>query len=130
MSATDHQLRRWRRLLLLRDSRSRFIGGQRIRQSYCVLCDTSLPAYKLQAHHIYPRSLYRSQSLDLMNGVMLCVNCHLTIVHGGNPARDVQTKVEGRWLFFIQMFTNHCLSQQLIGFADENESRLPTPLLD
>lgn len=46
----------------------------------CKLCDSR---ENLNAHHIMPKSEYPELSLDLDNGITLCVKCHET-THGFN----------------------------------------------
>jgi len=38
----------------------------------------------LEAHHIFPKSLYPDSAYIVANGVMLCFRCHRVIVHGSN----------------------------------------------
>ena len=57
---SDKKLHAWARDVKKRDRR-------------CKACGTKK---NLEAHHIYPKSLYPKRKYDLDNGVALCRNCH------------------------------------------------------
>jgi hypothetical protein len=52
----------------------------------------------IEAHHIYPKSLYPDKALHLSNGVSLCFCCHRGVVHGGD------TFDLSNWRVFVPMF--------------------------
>lgn len=105
--ATDYELTKWRRLLLLRDSREILPGGPRL--GVCAVCGDQvyyrLP--QLQAHHIYPKSLYPERALDLDNGVMVCAGHHQGVVHNHNADTDVTEPERGLmagWRHYVDHF--------------------------
>lgn len=108
--ATPYQLEKWRRLLLLRDSRVVYVvpGTEKlVRSPICVLCGPSVGyrAHQLQAHHIRPKSLFPDLALRLSNGVMLCAGHHQGIVHNHNATVDVsRVDYEAGWAAFVVHF--------------------------
>ncbi len=92
--------RNWRRLILIRDC----VTHDGHRYAACVMCNRINKTYALQAHHIYPKSLYPELALELWNGVCLDVSCHMQIVHGGNSFLDMSL---GNWRKFVPMFKRY-----------------------
>ena len=100
-------LRRWRRLLLIRESRQILSAPGSPRMSYCALCgpDVFFRSSQLQAHHIYPKALYPGIALYLSNGVMLCTSCHQGVVHNHNAALDIRNSdPSSGWRNFLVHF--------------------------
>ena len=103
--ATSSQLRKWRRLLLVRDSREVLPGAPRL--SVCALCgpDVYFRTWQVQAHHIYPKSLHPEKALMLKNGVMVCAAHHQGIVHNHNPGMDIRNRdFDSGWMNFRHHF--------------------------
>ena len=67
-----YRLRKWSRLVRIRDE---FI---------CYVCSEKIERRYSQAHHIYPKYLYPEKAYDLSNGVCVCGDCHMPIVHSTN----------------------------------------------
>jgi len=65
--------------------------------AYCWMCGD---ARNLEAHHIYPKSLYPDSAYIVANGVMLCFRCHRVIVHGSNTF-DLTT-----WQKFVPLWSD------------------------
>ena len=117
------RLTRWRRLLLLKDCSTILLpGGATLRSPKCVMCRIDMPAYRLQAHHVRPKSLYPDLAYDLDNGVMLCVGCHMGIVHAGNSFEDMSGI--HHWKFFVPAFDrwNKLAAQRL--FISNNQKKV------
>lgn len=72
----------------------------------CVMCGGVFPVVSLQAHHIKPKSLYPMEALVLANGVILCVSCHMGVVHRGNSFKDI-TDPNAGWRFFKPSFERY-----------------------
>jgi 5-methylcytosine-specific restriction endonuclease McrA len=54
----------------------------RIRDGHkCFLCEEGKERRMMEAHHIYPKSLYPEKKFDLANGICLCHRCHRQIIH-------------------------------------------------
>jgi 5-methylcytosine-specific restriction endonuclease McrA len=89
---TQTQLTRWRRLLLVRDSRATSPGDDAPRAGVCAICGDGVHhrLAHLQAHHIRPMALYPELALRLDNGVMICAGHHQGVVHNHNAALDVR----------------------------------------
>ena len=107
MRVTSSQLTRWRRLLLLRDSRPIFDREGSPRASICVICgpDVFFRTSHLQAHHIRPKALYPSLALSLDNGVMLCAGCHQGKVHNYNASLDIRNRdYDSGWMNWLVHF--------------------------
>ena len=51
------------------------------RNGFCEVCG-EIPR---QVHHFYPKGLYGHLRYDLDNGVILCMGCHFSHHHRGNP---------------------------------------------
>ncbi len=70
MAELDHyQLRRFSVLIRVRDNYT------------CYLCGKKCKKYLAHAHHVYPKSVYKEKAYSLNNGITLCGECHLKIVH-------------------------------------------------
>ena len=52
------------------------IWARRIRKMFSYKCAWCSKTSKLEAHHIYFKSLYPSLKEDLGNGIILCLSCH------------------------------------------------------
>lgn len=115
---SDHMLTKWRRLLLLRDCE--LFGDRRV--PVCVMCRRPHYVSALQAHHIYPKSLYPDIALQLQNGVMLCLGCHQAVVHASDSFRDIETI--HNWKRFVPMFNRWTGLAVNKRFETENQGRL------
>ena len=94
--ANDYELTRWSRRIRIRD------GGR------CLVCRGQFDIWRLQAHHIYPKSLYPEKALDLGNGVSCCTGCHMGHVHRGNSFKDTDPdNMESGWRLFSPMFLRY-----------------------
>lgn len=111
-NATEHELTKWRRLLTLRD------------KDFCVMCHRQTKIWQLQAHHVLPKSLYPDLALDLDNGVMLCVGCHMGVVHAGNSTVDIADL--SHWKFFVPSFQKYLASPVNRCYKEINQQRLTT----
>lgn len=107
----EHDLTKWRRLLILRD------------KDFCVMCHRQTKVWQLQAHHVYPKSLYPELALNLDNGVMLCVGCHMGVVHAGNSTVDIASL--NHWKFFVPSFKQYLNTYENFLFTRNNQDRLP-----
>lgn len=131
--ATDHKLTRWRRLLLIRDSRVAYVTPasgdrpeKRVRLCICVLCggEVFYRATQLQAHHIRPKSIFPELALHLDNGVMLCTGHHQGIVHNHNAALDVTRKDRySGWAAWVVHFNrwNDLTQNRLYNLAQQTQ---------
>ena len=68
MKLSKYYLKRWSTLVRIRDGHT------------CYMCD-STDRLDMHAHHIYPKFIYPEKAYDLNNGVCVCSDCHLRIVH-------------------------------------------------
>lgn len=127
---TENELNKWRRLLLVRDSRvinPRHPAEYQLRMGVCALCGPNIffQTSMLQAHHIYPKALYPEKALLLRNGVMCCAAHHQGIVHNFNPTDDVANKEWDsgwrNWLVFFQRWNDLADNRK---FNDDNQSRI------
>ena len=112
-----YMLRKWRARILVRDC----IQLNGVRHACCILCNNIFAVYKLQIHHIYPKSRYPSRAYDLYNGVCLCLACHMMTVHGGNSFEDVY-KRKDHWRFFVPSFRRYVELSKVRQFNDEHQS--------
>jgi hypothetical protein len=69
----------------------------------------------LEAHHIYPKSLYEDLALDLSNGITLCKLCHI-IVHGGDTFNLIN------WDKFVPMFNEY--NSSIIEWNNNYQERI------
>ena len=126
--ATDYYLTKWRRLLLLRDSRPILPVPGSSTMGVCALCgdDVFYRLAQLQAHHIRPKSLYPALALRLDNGVMLCAGHHQGIVHNHNADLDVTVNnYHAGWRSYLAHFhrwNNLAMNQT---FNEAKQDRLP-----
>lgn len=67
-----------------------------------MLCNQAMPTWRIQCHHIWPKSLYPQKAYALSCGVALCLQCHMGIVHGGNSFKDVGEL--HHWRMFVPTF--------------------------
>lgn len=127
---TEYELLKWRRLLLVRDSRAvnpTAPEALQIRLGICVLCGDSVfyRLNQLQAHHIHPKSLFPELALDLDNGVMVCAGHHQGIVHFHNADLDVtENAVGGGWRVFVPLFERYVSLARQRRFNLENQPKL------
>jgi len=119
----EYRLTRWRRLLLLREVRDVVAADGSVRRmSFCPMCSTTFPTYRLQAHHIRPKSVYPDRAYELANGICLCLRCHMGIVHGGNSFRDLSDVQQ--WRFFVPAFDRYVELAAVRRFNESNQYRL------
>jgi 5-methylcytosine-specific restriction endonuclease McrA len=130
-TATEHHLEKWRRLLLVRDSRVVYVVPEtkkEVRASICVLCGAEVfyRTYQLQAHHIRPKSLFPGIALRLDNGVMLCAGHHQGLVHNHNAGLDVFSKdFDSGWATWVVHFNRWNDLAVNEKFNAANQHRLP-----
>lgn len=93
-----------------------------MRRAFCVMCRTDYPTYRLQAHHVRPKSLYPNLAYSLANGVSLCLGCHMQIVHAGNSFVDIETVAN--WRFFVPAFDRHVRLAVNQRFNEANQERI------
>lgn len=86
MAATAYQLRKWRAAVLDRDG------------SRCQMCAVKPGRRRLNAHHIFPKSIYPALACEIANGITLCARCHRGCVHAEN------TFDLSNWPRFVPMF--------------------------
>jgi len=86
------------------------------------MCSIPHPSWRIQAHHIFPKSKFPELAYDLKNGICLCMNCHMHIVHSGNSFRDIQ-QLE-HWRFFIPTFTDYNAECKNKTFNQDNQDRI------
>lgn len=120
----DYRLSKWRRLLIIREARTITLPGNQgtARVAYCPMCNTDMPVWRLQAHHIRPKSLHPHLAYDLDNGICLCLSCHMGIVHGGNSFRDLSEV--GQWEFFVPSFDRYVDLAKNRRFNEANQSKI------
>lgn len=127
---TPAQLTRWRRLLLVRDSRAVNPSAPehlRVRMGNCILCGTDVfyRASQLQAHHIRPLSLFPALAVKLANGAMVCTGHHLGVVHSHNAAVDTrESQVSSGWRAYVSLFDRYVNLAPQKAFNLENQSRI------
>ena len=125
---SEYRLTKWRRLLMVRDAividTIETSAGvlKPVRSSWCPMCNTAYPGWRLQAHHIRPKSLYPDLALNLDNGIMLCLGCHMAITHSGNSFKDVEEI--GQWKFFRPAFDRYVNLSSQRHFNEENQDRI------
>ena len=115
-------LTKWRRLLLIRDCITLDLFPGVVRSAFCPMCCIALPVWRLQAHHIYPKSKYPEFAYSLWNGISLCMNCHMHIVHSGNSFKDVEEL--HHWRFFVPAFRRYNSLVLADDFNSENQTKL------
>lgn len=127
---TAAQLTRWRRLLLVRDSRAvnpKAPEESHVRMGNCVLCGTDVfyRTAQLQAHHIRPLSLFPTLAVRLANGVMVCAGHHLGIVHSHNAAVDMrESQASSGWRAYVPMLDRYVNLAPQRAFNLENQPRI------
>ena len=122
---TDSQLRRWRRLSLVRDSRT--FGNHGERFAICAICgiNVAYPSYQIQMHHIRPKSLYPVFALRLDNSVGLCTGHHQGIVHNNNSFMDIKNKeYDSGWRNFLPLFVRWNELKYNREFNEINQERI------
>jgi HNH endonuclease len=120
---SQYKLTRWRRLLLLREVRDVTTpDGSTRRMSFCPMCGLTMPTYRLQAHHVRPKSRYPQLAYHLDNGICLCIGCHMHIVHAGNSFRDLAEL--HHWRFFVPSFDRYTDLAHVRHFNERNQPRL------
>lgn len=128
IEATDSELRKWSRLLLLRDSALVIPGrADSPRMGICVLCGVNVfhRTSNLQAHHIHPKSLFPEMALTLSNGVMVCAGHHQGIVHAFNPGVDVaENRIDAGWRIYVPTFDRWVHLAPNEAFNRENQGKL------
>ena len=99
-----NKLTRWSRLIRLRD------------EGICFMCLKKNKVIEMEAHHIHPKAVekYSQIAYDLDNGITLCQNCHLNIVH----------TTEANWKKFVIMFKNNMKCKKVKEFNITNQSRI------
>ena len=118
-----YRLTKWRRLLLVRDCTSVTLpNGSTVRQGICVMCRNQMPTWRLQAHHIRPKSLYPELAYNLDNGVMIDVGCHFGCVHSGNSFEDL--KGIHNWRFYAPSFDRYVNLATQRKFNEANQQRI------
>ena len=121
---SEYRLTKWRRLLLLRDcATTGECNGKPVRSPWCAMCNTSHYGWRLQAHHIRPKSEYPELALELSNGIMLCLRCHMAITHGGNSFKDMQGGI-AQWKFMRPAFDRYVGLKKARKFNEQNQHRI------
>lgn len=126
--ATDYYLTKWRRLLLLRDSRPILPAPGSPTMGICAICGDNVfyRLFQLQAHHIRPKSLYPFLALRLDNGVMLCAGHHQGVVHNHNADLDVTLNdFHSGWRNFLPHFRRWNELSLNRDFNEANQDKLP-----
>lgn len=118
----EYRLTKWRRLLLVRDCVTIQTRNGPIRMAHCQMCNNTFPVYRMQAHHIRPKSLYPHLAYELRNGIMLNLSCHMELVHGGNSFEDM--KEHHRWRFFQPAFDRYVDLAINRRFNESNQHRV------
>ena len=114
------KLTKWRRLLILREIRINEYG---YRTSFCPLCGNDFSPWALQAHHIRPKSLYPELAYELRNGIMLCLSCHMGLIHRNSSFNDMVKKVY-HWKFFVPSFDRYVNAARQRRFNEANQHRV------
>ena len=69
MDFNTYRLRKWSNYIRIRDGK------------ICQCCLNKYETRDLQAHHIKPKKDYPEFAYDLDNGITLCRDCHLGVIH-------------------------------------------------
>ena len=72
----------------------------------------------IEAHHIYPKALYKSKALELNNGIALCYACHRCVVHAG------KTFDLGNYKVFLPMFNYQMKLSHKRKFNEKYQERI------
>jgi 5-methylcytosine-specific restriction endonuclease McrA len=80
-------------------------------KNICFFCEKKRK--QMEAHHIYPKSIYRKKALKLENGITLCDDCH-KLVHISSKA----------WRKYTPSFNSHMRRKAVKEF--NNNSRYAT----
>lgn len=99
---SSYYLSKWSRMVRIRD------------KCTCQLCLNVFPSIELQAHHIFPKHKYPNLAYMLWNGISLCADCHLRVVHS-----DMVNESRFRMLFWNSMQNN-----DIIEFNQNYQERL------
>jgi len=84
---TDYYLAKWSRYIRIRD------------EGICFMCKDTLKTRRiLQAHHIDRKIDCPEKALDLDNGVTLCGECHMRVVHGAVDNHKIFRVIFKRWV--------------------------------
>jgi len=87
----------------------------RMRDGYvCYLCSNKYPSYQCQSHHIYPKFHFPDKAYHLDNGICICVNCHMPVVHSTDES----------WLKFTDCFKRPLRYVDAVKFNSENQSKV------
>lgn len=125
---SSYKLTKWRRYLLLRDviviAEIQTHDGKPklLRSSWCPMCNTAHQSWRMQAHHIRPKSEYPELALELSNGIMLCLRCHMALTHTGNSFKDM--KEIGHWKFFRPAFDRYVNLATQRRYNEENQHKI------
>lgn len=120
---SDYQLRKWSRLVRIRDAEN---GRGR-----CVMCRGFFSIWQLQAHHIWPKSLFPDRALDPDNGVSLCAGCHQGPTHAQSPSVDViNSAPDAGWRMWVPSFSAWVLYRNGSGQLEDLLAELNLSLAD
>lgn len=98
-----YSLRKWSKAVRVRDKNT------------CQMCGR---VGTIEAHHIYPKSLYPDKAYNLDNGVSLCRCCHIISVHASN------TFDLSNWKRFVPMFRHMMRLVKFKRFNNKYQERI------
>lgn len=127
--ATANQLRKWRRLLLVRDAVvvHQRPGERALHAWHCPICGPEVfyRGEALQAHHIWPKARYPMSALYLNNGIMVCTAHHQGIVHGFNASADSRLETAlAAWFKWCTFLTERADTGNAAQFNRVNQAKL------
>lgn len=82
------------------------------------MCNRKINVWRLESHHIRPKSIFPELAYDLSNGIALCSVCHRFVVHGDNDLEG------GNWAKFVIMFSVPMRTNKFKKFHEENQPRV------
>lgn len=87
---SDYKIAKWSRIVRIRDNHT------------CVMCkesaETRSDIHAMHAHHIDRQVDKPELAVNLNNGVCLCANCHLAIVHSTHKNHRQFRVIFKRWV--------------------------------
>lgn len=77
----------------------------------------------IQAHHFVPKSLSNALRFQLINGVALCIQCHFSHHHRGDPKihAEIIKKRGKRWLNKVEKIRKETIKTSLKWYEEQIE---------
>ena len=84
---SDYKVAKWSRIVRIRDEHT------------CIMCEEKADSRRtMHAHHIDRRVDHPELAVDLDNGVCLCEDCHLRVVHSTHKNHKKFRVIFKRWV--------------------------------